>query len=353
MNKKFHIGNFLLSEESPAFIVAEAACNHMCQMDIAKQLIDKAAEAGANAIKFQTYKAEKLVLKSAQSYWSHPGVSTHSQFEYYKNLDRLGAEEYEVLFRYASEKGILAFSTPFDLDSATLLNDLGMPVFKIASCDLPDRRLLRHVARFGKPMILSTGASTLGEIEQAVKTLQDGGQKNLVLMVCTMSYPTLNSDAHLRRIDFLRNQFSNCLIGFSDHTLPDAHMVIPAVAVSVGARVIEKHYTLDRSMTGSGHANSVSPEDLKKMVENIRLTETVLGSGQIRILPCEETARRNARRSLVTERPIRKGEKILDSDIGIKRPCVGLSADRIDEVIGKVTKKDLDADSFIELEVLE
>ena len=353
MEKTIAIGDFLLSESSPAFIVAEAACNHMCRLDLARQLIDKAVEAGATAIKFQTYKAEKLVLKSAQAYWNHPGVSTTSQFEYYKNLDRFGARDYESLFGYAKERGLIAFSTPFDLDSATLLNELGVPLFKIASSDLPDLRLLRHISRFGKPMILSTGGSRIEEIERAIKTAQDAGQKDLVLMVCTMCYPTQNRDAHLKRIRTLKGHFPDCFIGLSDHTLPDPSMIIPALAVAIGAKVIEKHYTLDRSMTGSGHANSVNPSDLKKMVENIRLAETVLGSPEVGILKCEEAARQNARRSLVSERLIRSGEKISDADIGIKRPGMGLPADRIDEVIGKIAKKDIEADQPIEIDVLE
>jgi len=341
-----------ISLASRAYIIAEAACNHICDMDIARKMIDEAAKAGSDAIKFQTYKAEKLVCSDSTTYWNHKGGSG-SQLDYYKKLDKFGKAEYRDLFSYAKSKGITAFSTPFDVDSAKMLNDIGMPLFKIASCDILDTRLIRTVAGFGKPVIISTGASTIEEIKKTVTAFLNTGNSQLVLMACTLSYPTNNDNAHMARISTFRRMFPDIVIGLSDHTEPDENMVIPSVAVSLGAKVIEKHYTLDRSMTGSGHSFSINPTDLKKMVDNIRLTEKVLGSAEIKIFDVEAPARTKARRSLVAEEDIEKGARITSELIGVKRPGTGLAPDRIDEVIGRTANVNIKKDAQIRLEELE
>lgn len=340
-----------IGEGYPTFVIAEGACNHMCNLDIAKRMISEAQKAGADAIKFQAYKAERLVTRKAESYWKYPGAK--SQFEYYKNLDKFGEKEYDLLFDYAKEQGIIAFATPFDTRSASMLNELGVPLFKIASCDLLDVRLLRHVAKFKKPIILSTGGSTIDEIKSAANTITKEGAEEIILMVCTLSYPTENESANLNRILTFKKEFPELIIGVSDHTRPEANMIIPSVAVALGAKVIEKHYTLDRSMAGSGHAFSANPDDLKKMIENIRLTEHVLGSSEITVYQTEEGARASARRSLVVEVPIKKGQIITSDMIGIKRPGNGLPANMIDLVIGKRAKEDIAQDQQITLEMLE
>ena len=340
-----------IGEGCPTFVIAEGASNHMCDLDITRKMITEAKQAGADAIKFQAYKAERLVTRRAEGYWKYPGAK--SQFEYYKQLDKFGEKEYSMLFEHARKQGIIAFATPFDTTSASMLNELSVPLFKIASCDLPDVRLLRHVARFKKPIILSTGGSTLDEIRNAVDTLTKEGAEDLILMVCTLSYPTENESAHLNRILTFRKEFPELIIGVSDHTNPDTSMIMPSLAVSLGAKVIEKHYTLDRSMTGSGHAFSVTPDDLKKMVENIRLTEQVLGSSEITVYPAEEAARNSARRSLVAEVRIKSGDIITSEMVGIKRPGGGLPAHLIDTVIGKRARQDIEPDQQITLEMLE
>lgn len=346
------VGSQEISERSPAFIIAEAACNHMCDIELAKRMIDEARAAGADAIKFQTYKAERLVCRNLPAYWKYSS-SAKSQFEYYKDLDKFGKDDYNQLFDYGSAKGIIAFSTAFDIESATMLNDLGVSLFKIASCDLLDIRLLRHLAKFNKPIILSTGAGTLEEIEQAVDTIFNSGNPNLILMVCTLSYPASNQDAHLRRILTFKEKFPGMIIGLSDHTPPDENMIIPSIAVALGAKVIEKHYTLNRNMTGSGHAFSIEPKDLKRMVNNIRLTETVLGNNEIKVYEVEQPARQNARRSLVAKRDIKKGERIVDNLLSIKRPGTGLSPDLIEQIIGKIAKSDIKEDTQLTFEQLE
>ncbi len=349
-SREIAVAGKMIGEGHPVFVIAEAACNHMCDMGLARKMIDRAAEAGADAIKFQTYKAERLVRREAKLYWA--GAET-SQVEYYQKLDRFGAAEYEELFSYARARGIIAFSTPFDLESASMLNDLGMPLFKIASCDLPDKRLVRRVAGFGKPIILSTGGSTPEEVDQAVTTILETGNHQLVLMACMLSYPTADEDANLLRIRALKERYPSVIVGLSDHTEPDTHMVIPALGATLGAQVIEKHYTLDRSLTGSGHFFAVTPEDLTKMVANIRLSEKVLGEARIAVAPKEEEARASARRSIVAERCIRRGEVIESSMLGMKRPGDGLPGWKIDQVIGKRAKQDIEADQALSLDMLE
>jgi len=344
------INGRLVGQDKPVFIVAEAACNHMCDLGLARKMIDKAADAGADAIKFQTYKAEKLVTGDAMAFWGSEKVS---QLEYYKKLDRFGRLEYEELFKYAEDKGIIAFSSPFDADSAEMLAEIGMPVFKIASCDMPDLRHLRHIASFGKPIILSTGASTPNEIDMAIKVIFEQDNYQLMLLACTLSYPTRNEDANILRIRTLQERYPGMIVGLSDHTEPDPYMVIPSAAVALGARIIEKHYTLDSSMTGSGHFFAVVPDSLKKMVKNIRLTQTVLGNGKLGVAESEKKAWASARRSIVAEVPIPKGTIITSEMLGIKRPANGLPAFMIDEIIGKKAVQNIKAEQPITSSMIE
>ena len=344
------VGNRSIGKGMPTFVVAEAACNHMCRMDLAKKMIDLAVEAGADGIKFQTYKAEKLVTRDAVAFWGEEKIS---QLDYYRRLDRFGKREYAELFSYARKKRIIPFSSPFDKESTDMLADLGMQVFKIASCDIPDLRHLRHVASFGKPIILSTGASNPDEIDRAIETIFSEGNYKLMLLACTLSYPTKNEDANLLRIRTLMERYPGMIVGLSDHTEPDSFMAIPATAVALGAKIIEKHYTLDRTMTGSGHFFAVNPDDLKKMVQNIRLTETVMGEGDLGIAESERKAWESARRSIVADRVIQKGEIITLEMIGLKRPSGGLSADMLDSVVGKKAKQDIEPDQRITLQMLE
>lgn len=333
------IKNKIISRQSPAFIIAEGACNHMCDIELAKKMIDEAQAAGADAIKFQTYKAEKLVAKQAHTYWSYS--SAKSQYEYYKNLDKFDRQEYKILFDYSKDKDIVVFSSPFDIESADMLNGLGMDLFKIASCLIPDKRLIRRIAKFNKPVILSTGGSDLEEIKEAVEAIYAENNYSLVIMACTLSYPAKNEDANLMRIRKLNELFPEAIIGYSDHTEPDENMVIPSAAVSLGAKVIEKHFTLDRTMTGSGHSFSVDPPLLKKMVENIRLAEEVLGREDLRIIEAEQKTRESARMSIIAKCDIKKGEIIREDMLTVKRPGTGISPKHFDEMINKRVKRDI------------
>lgn len=344
-----YIGDRGIGESHPIFVVAEAACNHMCDMDLALQMIDKAAQAGADAIKFQTYTAEKLVTRDAVAFW---GKEKISQLEYYKRLDRFGRAEYDELFSYCRQKNIIGFSSPFDKQNVDMLAELDMPVFKIASCDIPNLDFIQYIANLKKPIMLSTGASTLREIQAAIDTIFNSGNFDLILLACTLSYPTRVADANLRRVMTLKKLYPDLPIGLSDHTEPDPNMIIPSLAVAMGARVIEKHYTLDRTMTGSGHFFAVDPDDLKKMVDNIRLCDAALGDGQIGVAAAEKAAWFSARRSIVANQVIRKGETITESMLGYKRPAKGLSFEQKGEIIGKKAKITIEADTFIELTMI-
>ncbi len=335
--------------DAPTFIIAEAAANHMCDIDTAIALIDRAAEAGADAVKFQTYKADKLVRKDATLYWH--GKET-SQLEYYSRLDRFGDKEYAELFEHAKQKNIILFSTPFDTDSADMLNSMGAPLFKIASCDLPDSRLLTHVAKFGKPIILSAGGSTPEEVDQAIETIYAAGNFKLILLACTLSYPTKNEDANLRQILALKKRYPFLNIGLSDHTHPDKHMVIPALAVALGASAIEKHYTLDREMEGFGHFFAIDPSDLKMMIENVRVAETVLGDENMDVTEAEKPAREKARRSIVAAAAISEGTVITSDMLAMKRPADGLPGFMMDKVIGKKAIRDIAEDETIAMDQL-
>ncbi len=344
------VGDRMIGEGHPAFVIAEAACNHMCDLGLAKEMIDLAAEAGADAIKFQTYKAERLTRKGAITYWRGKQIP---QIEYYRKLDRIGAPEYKALFAHGRKKGVITFSTPFDVESADMLNDLGAPLFKIASCDLPDSRLLRCVAGFGKPVILSSGGSMVEEIERAIATIFATGNHQLILMACMLSYPAPNEDANLLRICSLKEKYPGIIVGLSDHTEPDAHMIIPSLGVALGAKVIEKHYTLDRELSDSGHFFSMDPNDLTKMVQNVRLAESVLGDGALGVAKAENAARNSARRSIVAERDIVCGETIESSMLGMKRPADGLPGWMMDELIGKRAKVEIQADQTLSMDMVE
>ncbi len=331
--------------QNKVFVIAEAACNHMCDLQLAKVMIDEAAKAGADSIKFQTYKSERMVTKNAEAYW---GSETMSQQEYYKRLDKFEEEDYRELFDYSKKQGIIAFSTPFSIEDAIMLNDLDMEIFKLPSFEIVNLELLNCVAEFQKPIILSTGASTFEEIDNAVSVITKVNPK-LVLMACTLSYPTEYDDANLMRIKTLKDRYPNIMIGISDHTPPESNMVIPAFSVSLGARVVEKHYTLSRKLTGSGHFFSLEPKDLKKMVSNIRLFERTIGDGFQGLSHSEERAVKSGRKSIVANKHIKKNTKINRDHLSFKRPGNGISPDKLDEVLGKVVLVDYDPDDQIKL----
>lgn len=349
--KKIKIGDFSLTEDGPAFIIAEAGANHDGEFEKAILLIDQAAEAGADAIKFQSYKAEKLVSRYADRYWGGADKDG-TQLSYYKKRDMLGPEDHKKLFEHASKNGIIAFTSAFDYEYVDYFAKIDIPAYKIASCDLPDTAFISKIAEIGKPIILSTGASTMDEIERAVDTILGTGNDQLIILQCTLKYPTMIEDANLLQIPLLKELFPDIFVGISDHTYPDENMAVPAAAVALGAKVVEKHYTYCRNQPANTHSFSVDPVLLKKMVDNVRFVEKGLGSSEIRILEVEKAAREQARRSIVANRDIKKGDEITAEMLTRKRPGTGLPPDQMDTIVGKKAKVDIPEDTLILLEMI-
>lgn len=326
------------------YVIAEAGVNHEGSMDIAKRLIDEAAEGGAHAIKFQTYKAETIASKDSPYYWDITQEPTRSQFELFKKYDTFWKNEYEQLARYCETAGIEFMSTPFDVESAHFLNDL-MPVFKVSSSDLTNIPFIEIMCDFGKPMILSTGASYLWEIHQAVEAINKKGNQ-LCLMHCVLNYPTPDANANLGMIKSLIRHFPDHVPGYSDHTLPK-DMEVMKMATLLGAAVIEKHFTHDKTLPGNDHYHAMDKEDMKHFNSIMGRSFELLGNFEVTALEDEAPARANARRSLVAAREIPQGKIIERADLTWKRPAKGVSPKDIDQVIGRAAVKTILEDEII------
>lgn len=349
MNRpEIRIGSLVIGDEHPPFVIAEAGVHHDNSIELAKALIRAARVAGAHAIKFQTYSADRIAARWAPTYWdSAPGLT---QYDIFAERSRLSADDYAELIAYANELGIIFLSTPFDPDAASLLDELGMPAFKIASADLTNTPLLRSVTAFGKPIILSTGASTFAEITAAVQLVRSAGVP-LCLMHCTLSYPTRLDDANLRRIEALREKYPDAIIGYSDHTRPsDSELACP-LSVALGARIIEKHFTLNPYLPGDDHYHAVDPPGLARLVKGCR-EAALMTAASVEMVEAEQAARTYARRSIVAARPLPAGTIITPQDIDFKRPGTGLSPTEADRVVGKRLLRDLAADDLIRHEHL-
>jgi sialic acid synthase SpsE len=340
----FAFGGHVIGEASPTFIIAEAACNHECDIDVAKRMIDAAHNIGADAIKFQTYKAEKLVTKDAMSYW---GDKPKSQLEYYKQLDQFDREEYEALFGYAKEVGIMAFSTPFDVDSATMLAEIGVPLMKVASCEVTNLELVEHIASLKIPTIMSTGGRTSSEVIEAVSRF-DGVP--LLLMACTLSNPA--TEACLGRIHRLKDMYPGLHVGYSDHTEPDSQLV-PMLAVAAGAKMIEKHFTIDKSMNISNHFFAADIHQFREMVHQIRQVEKHIGDYELLPVYEELAPRRSASRSWFTARPISKGKTFTRDDLVYLRPGEGLGYGRLGDILKSKAKTRFNAGVMLKEEDLD
>ena len=353
--KKIKLGDKLVSEGSRPFIIAEAGVNYydivkkenIELIEAAKLMVKEAVNAGADAIKFQTYKAEKLVSKYSPAYWDTTKESTTSQYELFKKYDKFEEKEYRELAGYAREKKIIFMSTPFDKEAVDFLDTL-MPVFKISSSDITNLPFMRYIAKKQKPIFLSTGASTINEIKDAVSTIENEGVNQIVIMHCILNYPTKYEDANLGMIKYLKKVFPDYLVGYSDHTLPDSSMSVLTTAVLLGANVIEKHFTLDKSLKGNDHYHSMDPEDLRRFIDNLELLEKIIGKEIKEPLESESSARKYARRSIVAKIDI-PGDTIITEDmITFKRPGTGITPKFLDKVIGKKAKRDIGKDKVIE-----
>lgn len=352
MSKKFKIGTVQFGEPKTV-IIAEAGVNHLGSIDNGRKLIEAAKRAGADIVKFQTYKAEKLTTRNAPRFWDWEGEvnSSGSQFDSYSLLDEFGFDEHKALKQICDEVGIEFLSTPFDDDSVDMLLKIGVQGFKMASCDLTNYGLLEHVASTKLPILLSTGASSLEEIHESVEFIRQAGCDELLLLHCTLSYPTKTKDSNLLAIQTLQRAFPDLLIGLSDHTLGP---LIGASSVLLGACAIEKHFTFDKTLPLSAdHWLSADEDELALMISMVRDFELARGSGEKIVLQSEELARQNARRSLVAKYSMKRGEVIQTDSLIAKRPGTGISPHKIKEVIGRKLTTDVSADELITWELLK
>ena len=328
------------------FIIAEAGVNHNGSLELAKKLVDAAAEAKADAVKFQTFIPEKVISVFAEKadYQKTATGAAESQLDMVRKL-WLSYDSFRELADYCAQKGIRFLSTPFDIPSLEFLVSLGIPVVKVPSGEITNLPLLLAVAKTGLPVILSTGMSDLEEVAFARDALLQGGCPKVSLLHCNTEYPTPYRDANLRAMDALRARFSG-EVGYSDHTLG---IEAPIAAVALGAQIIEKHFTLDRTMPGPDHSCSLEPDELKTMVEDIRHIELALGSGVKAPSASEKKNKAIARKSIVASRAIRKGELFSADNLDVKRPGDGVSPTKWFEVLGKPAKRDFLPDEKIEL----
>jgi sialic acid synthase SpsE len=326
------------------YIIAEIGVNHEGSMKTAKRLIDEAKEGGADAVKFQTYKAEAIASKKSPAYWDTSKEPIDSQYKLFKKYDKFWKGEYEQLKTYCDQADIEFLSTPFDINSAKFLNEM-MDVFKISSSDITNKPFIEYIASFGKPIILSTGASHLYEIQEAVEWIDDK-HVPVALLHCILNYPTSNDNANLGMIKDLKKKFPDKIIGYSDHTLPNKMKTLE-MATLLGAVILEKHFTHDKTLPGNDHYHAMDKHDLKLFNKNIEEAFVMLGGQKKRPILTEDSARRNARRSLVAKCNIFQDEIITKKHITWKRPAHGISPNEIDKVLGKKAKVNIQEDTVL------
>ncbi len=331
-------------------IIAEAGVNHNGSLEMAKQLVDKAVEAGVDYIKFQTFKASKLVTKSAKQaeyQQKNIGKEGDSQYQMLKKLE-LSPEDHEVLIAYCKERGIKFFSTAFDFDSIEYLHSLNLGLWKVPSGEVTNYPFLKRIAAYNEKTVLSTGMCDMQDVRNAVEALYKNGlsKENLILLHCNTEYPTPFEDVNLKAMDALKKEFG-VEIGYSDHT---KGIEVPIAAVALGTTVIEKHFTLDRALPGPDHKASLEPDELKAMVSAIRNIEKAVGGDGTKHV--SESERKNiaiARKSIVAACDIKAGEIFTEENLTVKRPGSGISPMRWEEVLGQKAKKDFNEDELITL----
>ncbi len=330
-------------------IIAEAGVNHNGSIEIAKKLVDAASEAGADYIKFQTFKTEKLVTKNAQLaiyQKKNIGISDNSQFSMLKKLE-LSSDQHVLLVDYCKCRNIKFLSTAFDLDSIDLLDSLNLNLWKIPSGEITNYPYIKKIAQKGEPVILSTGMSTMDDIERAIDLLYKwGGNKTeITVLHCNTEYPTPFEDVNLKAMNVIKDTFG-VKVGYSDHT---RGIEVPIAAVALGATVIEKHFTLDKNMEGPDHEASIEPDELKAMVRAIRNIEKAVGDGTKKVTDSEKENILLARKSIVAACYIKEGEAFTEANLAVKRPGTGVSPMNWDKIIGEKAKKNFQEDELIEL----
>ncbi|MFC2006420.1 N-acetylneuraminate synthase [Chloroflexota bacterium] len=336
--KKVKIGKVWVGEGEPCFIIAEAGVNHNGDVNLAKKLIEVAKDARVDAVKFQTFRAEDVLTRSAEKapYQKESTGVEESQFEMIRKLE-LSTKDFEELSDYAQKRRMIFLSSPFDKGSTDLLDELGVPAFKVGSGEITNYPLLQHITQKKKPVILSTGMAALDEIEEALAAIREEGLDEIILLHCVSCYPTKMEDINLRTMETLKQVFG-IPVGLSDHT---PGITVPIAAVALGACVIEKHFTLDKKLPGPDHRVSLEPGELKEMVRAIRDVEKALGNGIKRLTTAEEENKKAARRSIVARVDIPTGAVITEEMLDIKRPGTGLEPKFINLIIAKKANKDI------------
>lgn len=344
------IGNVTVSNEGKTFIIAEIGANHNSDIELAKKTIKAAAECGVDAVKFQTYTAKELVADKDRvlTYLSNGIEKKETISELFDRLS-LRREYHRELFDYANSLGLQAFSTPFSLDGLEFLASLDVPCFKVAASDVNYVDLLEKLPEYNKPVMLSLGKCTLGEADEAINILFNKGCKNLVIMHCVSQYPSPMNEMNLNTIKTLKSLYPECVIGFSDHSMG---ITAALGAVAFGARVVEKHFTLDKKLEGPDHWFSMDPSDMKSLVTEIRNLESAMGNPRKMILECEKNERHKSVRSLVLKRDLKEGEVIKNEDLLMLRPGWGISPFDKDKVVGMKINKDCKANTVLVWDLL-
>jgi len=344
------IAGRIVGPGQPCFIIAEAGVNHNGDMDLARQLVDAATRAGADAVKFQTFTAESLLTPEAPKaeYQKQTTGSVESQFEMISRLE-LSAGDHRELINYCEDQGILFMSSSFDESSTDLLAELDVAVYKVPSGEITNLPFLDHVARKGKPMIVSTGMAYLSEVEAAVRTIEAAGNQDYILLQCTSNYPADPADANLAAMATMATAF-NAPVGYSDHT---PGIEVPLAAVALGACVVEKHITVDNALPGPDHLASSEPEEFSAMVRGIRTVESSLGHGRKEPAFSEANTASVARKSLVAAQDIPAGATLTEELIAIKRPGTGLPPEMRPHVSGRTTRRPIPKGEALTLEMLD
>jgi len=350
MNNTIKLGRKVISKHSPVFVIAEAGVNHNGNPDMARALIKEAHACKADSVKFQTYKAERVVTESAPKAKYQLGTTeaSQSQLDMLREIE-LKPEQHRELKLYAEKSEMVFLSTPYNSEDVDLLEHIGVLAYKVASGQIIEYPFLRKIASTGKPIFMSTGMATLAEVDTALRTILKEGNDQVVLLQCTTNYPSRFEDANLRALQTLRSAFG-VLVGYSDHTIGDETAI---AAVALGAKVIEKHFTLDKDLPGPDHSSSMTPGELKCLVEKIRRVESSLGSGKKEPCAIEMENSAGMRRSITASCGISKGEEITPEKITFKRPATGLSHEFYDIIIGKHAARDILSDEQLQMDMIE
>lgn len=345
-----------IDDREQPYLIAEIGVNYfdiakerdISPLEAAKKMVAQAATAGVDAVKFQSYSADQLASKQSPAYWDTSEESTGSQYELFSQYDDFGAEEFEEIARWTEQNHSVDFlSTPFDFQAADYLEEL-VPAYKIASADITNHPLLRHIARKGKPILLSTGASTIGEIDNAIRVIEEeDSDPDVCLLHCILQYPTDVENANLGMIRHLNSTFPEYEVGYSDHVPPDGEMLTLINSTLQGATVIEKHFTLDKSLSGNDHYHAMDPNDARAFRSNLGHIKKTTGLTRKQPIDAEMDSRTHARRSLVAAQNLNKGTTLSREDIGIKRPGTGISPTMLDEIVGRTVRQNIKSDAVL------